>query len=326
VSLAAVAVAIGAAPAVAAPGKPGAPAVTTRPAATTRPAVEALALPSRQGHTEVADAARRTARALAARLGGVAGPPPSGASGASSAANRDPSADSSADPTADPTDDVVAALSRGVALSRAGDLDRAAAALDPALDAGARSPQQIADPAGFLAAHVTRVSIALARGEVARADALLARVLQYDPAFALSADEDSPRMRDALARAHDRAGRLPALAVATLGDACRGHVLVVARGLVTGSTELLRFDGCRLVAQAVVQARFDAGDAAALLDPTPRVRAVAPARSAIAAESAPFYRRVWFWTAVGAVVVGGGAAAIYAATRGPEPVMVVPHL
>jgi hypothetical protein len=281
-------------------------AAPARPAAA-KPAgrlvdVRALALPGRQGHAGIAAAAARTAAALAGRLDKV-------------------------EVSSWPPGAIDDALRRGIQLSREGGLDDAAAALDPALDAGARAPHGLRDAGLFVAAHTTRIAIALARGEAARADALFDRVLQYDPAFALSADEDSPRMREALVRAHQRAGRRPALAVATLGDACAGHVLVVARGQVTGATELSRFDDCRLVAQAVVQARFDPEGAAALLDPSPR--RPRPSRAAPVARArapAPFYRRAWFWTAVGAAVLGGGAAAIYATSRGPEPVTIVPHL
>jgi len=271
-----------------------------RPASARAIRVRWLALPSRREHAALADLARRTAAALAVRVGGaaVAGPAPA--------------------------DEVRDGLARGLALSAKGRLDQAAAALDAALEAGARAPHRIADPERFLAGHAARISIALARGEAARADALLARLLQYDPGFALSAAEESPRMREAIERARTRAGPRPALAIAALGDACAGRdLLVVARGLATGTTELLRFDGCRLVAQAAVRARFEPADAAALLDPVPRPRL--DTREAAREESPPFYRRAWFWTAVGAVVIGSGAA-IYAGTRGPDEVTVVPHL
>jgi hypothetical protein len=283
----------------AAAADPAAPAAKSR-ASGSPLRVRALALPGRQGHAGLAAAARRTAAALANRLGAI-------------------------EETSPPPGAIDDALQRGIQLSRAGALDDAAAALDPALDAGARALPGVGDAALFIAAHTTRIAIALARGEAARADALFDRLLQYDPGLALSPDEDSPRMRGALARARQRAGQPPALAVATLGDACAGAVLVVARGLVTGATELSRFDDCRLVAQAVVQARFDPERAVALLDPSPRRPGRPSTRPAAPVEaSAPFYRRVWFWTAVG-VVVGGGAAVIYASSRGPEPVTVVPR-
>lgn len=68
--------------------------------------------------------------------------------------------------------------------------------------------------------------------------------------------------------------------------------------------------------------------AAPVVVPAPEAPAAAPRADVLVATpapaqpaSTPFYQRWWFWTAVGAAVVGGGIAA-YAATRsGPQPYM-----
>jgi hypothetical protein len=52
-------------------------------------------------------------------------------------------------------------------------------------------------------------------------------------------------------------------------------------------------------------------------EPEPRADAVVAAPAAAQPGPAPFYRRWWFWTALGAAIVGGFAT--YAATRsGPQ--------
>jgi tetratricopeptide (TPR) repeat protein len=54
-------------------------------------------------------------------------------------------------------------------------------------------------------------------------------------------------------------------------------------------------------------------------EPAAHADALVVAQAPASAPPAPFYQRWWFWTAVGAALVGGGIAA-YAATRsGPQP-------
>jgi hypothetical protein len=138
-------------------------------------------------------------------------------------------------------------LERARALAIAGKLDGAAALLDTVLDEGERAPERVADPSAFIAGQVRRVSIAIARREVARARSLLSRLLRYDPTFIPTSDEDSPQLSHLLAEVRRPLSAAPVLDAADLGDACHlVDVLIVARI----PNELSRFDNCRLVAQA----------------------------------------------------------------------------
>jgi len=93
--------------------------------------------------------------------------------------------------------------------------------------------------------------IALARGETRRAQELLDRLLRYDPTFALTPSEESPRLRRALGDARARLGPQPSPRPSDLGTACGGgaDTVVVARALPRG-IEIMRFDGCQLAASA----------------------------------------------------------------------------
>src|SRR5262245_43717359 len=76
----------------------------------------------------------------------------------------------------------LAALAQARSLALSGEVDQAALLYDVALGEGARIPHRLADPASLITALIKRASISLARGESARAEALLERVLRYDPA------------------------------------------------------------------------------------------------------------------------------------------------
>src|SRR5579884_2306881 len=113
------------------------------------PHVRALLLPTRRADAaELRDRVTRIARLLAPQAGGVA-------------------------IDDDGSDEAGNILLRAQRLAAAGALDDAAAVFDAALEATSRAPHHAADPAALVAAHVTRASIALARGEPGRADQLL---------------------------------------------------------------------------------------------------------------------------------------------------------
>ena len=154
-------------------------------------------------------------------------------------------------------------------------LDEAATTFDGALSEGMHAIDRLADPSGFISAHIARAAIAFARNEPARVGQLLDRVVRYDPTASISGDEQRPRMNAALEAAKKRLGPRPTLTNEDLGDACHtGDVVVVARALdpsafgsspSTGILEYLRFDRCRLVATATSERGDDAAVAALLV-------------------------------------------------------------
>lgn len=275
------------------------------PVASVGMSVRGLAMPTRRDPTVLGRAADGVATALAERIGRAA-------------------------PAPAPLPALAASLEEALAIARGGALDQAAGALDAAIEAAARTPHRLGDPAGFIDAQVARAAIAFARGEEARGAALLDRVLEYDPGFVLLSTEDSTRLRRALEEARLRAGDPPTLRLASLGEACRdgADVLVVARGLADGATEYRRYDSCRLVASTVAAASRPALTIAAELDPGSAVAARPAARSAPTTprdEPRSLVQRPWFWIAVGVVTVGAGAA-IYLGTRDDGGLTIDPHL
>lgn len=219
--------------------------------------------------------------------------------------------------------DTAAVLARGRELYRAGALDQAARVLDEGLETAAREPHRFAGSEEIVAAQVERVTIALARGEVARAELLLERLLRWDPTFAPARGERSPRLGEAIAAVRQRLPRAPELRAEDLAGACAlADVLVVARPARAGRVELLRFDACRAVARVevdplAVDAAVEAlGGRADALAP-----AVAPRR-----EATPLVRRPWFWAAVGAAAVATTLVAIWSIPDSSGEADVVPHL
>jgi hypothetical protein len=167
-------------------------------------------------------------------------------------------------------------LRRARQLALAGSIDEAAALMDPTLEEAARAIDELDTSAGseLVTAIVRRVVIGLARGEVALARRLLARVLRYDPTFELLPGEGSPQVRAALDDLRNQAGGDSALEPADLGDVCaRTSVILAARASsARPAIELSRFDECRLVAHALVRAVDEASAVAALSQVIPERR------------------------------------------------------
>jgi hypothetical protein len=142
-------------------------------------------------------------------------------------------------------------------LTDAAHFDEAARAWDHLLDEGARAPHRLAEPAELVTAHIKRVQIALARGEMEKTTQLLARVCRYDPGFTLRPEERTPLLRAKLDETRRARGTVEALDAATLGQACHeSDVTLVLRVLDVGESpqniEVSRWDGCRRVAEARV--------------------------------------------------------------------------
>jgi hypothetical protein len=219
-----------------------------------------------------------------------------------------------------------ATVARADALGAAGRLDEAAALFDVAIDEGERAPLQVADGAALVHAHVARATIGLARGEGERAEALMARVLRWDPTFRPSATDETPRLLAVLDGLRERLGPRPPLSHGDAGESCADEY-VVARPIGDG-IELVRLVGCRPVAATVARG---ASGADATTVPPPAALATALGWTAPAtprSERTPVYRRAWFWvTLAGAAVVAvGTGVGIWAATRGPVEWNVTPHL
>lgn len=258
-------------------------AVGTAPAAA-GPArtVAGAALPSRRAdRARLAERASRLAAQLARRTGAVV----------------------RALPTTPGGPDVASLVARGRELFLKGAVDEAAATLDVALEAAARRPDRIGDPAALVAGQVTRVQIALARGESGPADALLVRLLRWDGDFAPGPDEATPAVKSAFDAAAKGDAAAAPLSADDVGEACRAvDDLIVVRAARGGAIEIARLDHCRVAASVVAR---DLTDAAALDRLAPAiVPAPPPAR-----EEPSLLARPWFWVAVGAVAaasIGGG--------------------
>ncbi|MGE3545197.1 MAG: hypothetical protein AB7L28_14770 [Kofleriaceae bacterium] len=239
--------------------------------------------------------------------------------------------------------DVTGLLVRAQPLIAAGSIDDAANILDIALDAAARRPSLVSDPAAFVSGTISRVQIATARGETARAEELIERLLRFSPALKLSVEEDSPRVREVVDRVRDRIGARPKLRIGDLGDDCQGEVdvLIVSRNLGEAQ-ELTRFDHCKLVktvtvAQVATDEEIELGLLTArevkLNIPTPEppppppITAPPVARDDVERPS-PIYQRPWFWVAA-AGLVATSAIVIWQVRGDDEPieqgVHVIPH-
>ena len=206
-----------------------------------RPAVLALTLPNRRA--DAAGLARRVhavGTAVAARL----------------------SIPIATDAELEPKLDLSARFDEARRLAVSGSLDDAAVMLDVALTAGAESPHRLARPADLVTGHITRISIALARGEARHAGELVDRLVRYDPRVELEAGERSPPVTAALADAT----RGTAMRATELGAACREYAVVIAaRPAGPGAAmEFVRFDACEPVAMMIASADRDRDVIAAL--------------------------------------------------------------
>lgn len=191
--------------------------------------------------------------------------------------------------------------------------DQSASVLDAALDQAAPIPHRIADPAALVSAMVKRISIAIARGESARSEELIARLLHYDPASALLPAEDDPRTHAALEVVRSKLGPSPPLGPDVLAELCRvAAVVIVARAVEAEGVEFIRYDRCRIVAQFRALTASDDVRAAAQLvvhsaeRPLPGTAASRPIN---AAEPPRFARPM---VVAGAATLGVGIAAITA--------------
>ena len=166
--------------------------------------------------------------------------------------------------------DLSGRFSRAQASFLAGRLDDAAREFDSALAEAESAPHRLASGAELITAHMTRASIALARGERALAQHLLERALRYDPGLTLTVTEENPALATALADARTRLPMPPPISSTDLGALCEGErLLVVGRALGVDSIEWSRVDGCRNVATVVLPAGTSDEEVASLiLDPT----------------------------------------------------------
>jgi hypothetical protein len=202
--------------------------------------------------------------------------------------------------------DLAARIKKGRQLIYTGAIDEAMAVLDSALDDAAKMPHRIAreDAGDLIAAHFVRATIAVAKGEVARARTLLQRLLQDDPSVELQPSEKNPQVQAALTDLR-RQSSAPSIEESTLGDACKGaEVVIVARASTRTSAEIVRFDrngaSCRRVAQITVSLSTTDEDprAADALAKSP------PARlAAVGAERSSRTKLI-----VGAVLLAAGVA------------------
>jgi hypothetical protein len=208
---------------------------------------------------------------------------------------------------------VATTLARAQELAAAANLDEAARLLDSALEAARRAPQRFADSDALVAAALTRVSIALARGESAVASAWLERLLRWAPTLALTPAENAPRLEAALAAARARLGQPPPLRADDLGGLCAVDELVVARVLGPRRIEVQRLRACRAVATAVVAEVDDS------LLPLLEI-----AQAAEAPAAPPLWRRGRFWIGVG-VAASIAAVTLWQLGEPGERVDVVPH-
>jgi hypothetical protein len=156
------------------------------------------------------------------------------------------------DPSRKPIE-LVAPFERAKSLARRAMFDDAAVAFDELIGRALRAPQRVDAPAQLISSLVARISIAIARQEPRRASELLDRLLRYDPAVSLPAEEDEPGIHAQLQLARKKLGPQPSIGAEELGAACRAaDVLVVARTLDKGRVELSRFDDCRQVARTEI--------------------------------------------------------------------------
>jgi hypothetical protein len=180
--------------------------------------------------------------------------------------------------------DLSARFAEARALTVNGSLDEAAVILDVGLEEGLSQLDRLVDPADLIAAHVRRISIALARGEKRRAVELLDRVLRLAPALELESTERSPALVAALTEA--RARPAPDLRPEDLGEAVRTFAVVITARVIDAPSapgrralEFLRFDEGRPTGRMLATDESDAQVAAVL------ARAAAPPALALVHRS-----------------------------------------
>jgi hypothetical protein len=146
-------------------------------------------------------------------------------------------------------------LQRARTRTVSGALDEAARLFDAALGGGARAPQLVIDSDAFIAAHLRRASIALARAELQTARILIARVYRYDPTLQLDPLETTPQLAAIFDDVRAKLGPAPAIEPDDLGELCaRPGILLVGRPRQAAAFEVSRFDDCRATARVVVAA------------------------------------------------------------------------
>lgn len=202
------------------------------------------------------------------------------------------------------SDKLAKSLRDSVALALEGKLDEASRGLHTAVSQALESPHVSPPGPELFAAMIQLASIRLARGDTERADALLLRLLEFDPSFSLTAAQRSPRVGASFQRARTRAQEAPTLRLAVVGDACAdgASTLLVARGLDDGAIEFVRFDDCRL-------SRRVRGN----LQSTPADIARALGASLVSDDSGkqPIYKSPWFWAGAAATAALGATAAYF---------------
>jgi hypothetical protein len=251
--------------------------------------VSGIVLPTRRGDVAQLEAlAARLAKAVARRVGGEV-------------------------VAVAPSAELASRLQRARALALDAKLDEAAATYDLVLDTADRDPVQL-DARELIAAHVTRAQIALARGETARAQALLERLVVWDGDFAPTADEATPVIHDALTHVQPQTAQ-DALVAEGVATACEhADTTIVVRTTRGGGLQIARFDGCTL---AGALAMSSAPDERAVVD-----RLAPPARPR---AQRSLLRRPLFWVVTS--VVAGSAVGVFAwrETRNPNGYNVAFH-
>ena len=193
--------------------------------------------------------------------------------------------------------DLESSMRAATELTNAGKLDEAAATYDVALDACIRGQWRSTDPSLLVRMHLARASIALARHEGAVADQLLERLYRYDPTFEPSLTDLGPKVIGAFTRVRERLGPRPNVRREELGGACvDGRVLIVGRA-AAGGVEILRFDGCKQIAEALMSSTATDEDAVASLFPE------ALSSPALPKKDRPRRRPKWIWGVVAAAAV-----------------------
>jgi hypothetical protein len=256
--------------------------------------VRALALPAARGHGALQELASEVADTLAKREGV-----------GTLAVGR--------------SEKLAVSLREGIDLALKGKLEEASRALHTAVSQALESPHVAPPGPELFTAVIQLASIRLASEDAPRADALLLRLLEFDPSFSLAAAQRSPRVDASFQRARTRAQEVPRLRLAVVGRACAdgASTLLVARGLDDGAIEFVRFDRCRL-------SRRVRGN----LQSTPADLARALGASLVSDDSSekPIYKSPWFWVGATATAALGATTAYFFLRDDPSTLTVTPVL